>query len=198
MRMISRLSAVGFGAIVSLMTAAAVPAEENPNWRPKLSQQLPLLGHRNWIVIADSAYPKQTGEGIETIATGAEQLTVLKAVLAQIKQSKHVRPIVYLDAELPFVSEDDAPGIAAYRNELKSIFKDAEGASRPHEEIIDKLDSSAQKFHVLILKTNMKLPYTSVFIQLDCGYWSAEAEARLRDAMKQAAPTESARASEKE
>jgi hypothetical protein len=47
-------------------------------------------------------------------------------------------------------------------------------------------NSSAEKFHVLILKTNMTLPYTSVFIELDCGYWSAEAEARLRGAMKDA------------
>jgi hypothetical protein len=28
------------------------------------------------------------------------------------------------------------------------------------------------------------LPYTSVFIRLDCGYWSAEAEAVLRDSMR--------------
>jgi L-fucose mutarotase/ribose pyranase (RbsD/FucU family) len=188
MRMISRLGAVGFGAIASLMTAAGLPAEENPNWRPQLSQELPLLGHRNWIVIADSAYPLQSASGIETVATGANQLAVLKTVLAQLKQSKHVRPVVYLDAELPFVSEDDAPGITAYRNELKAVFKDGTPMSLPHEEIIDKLDSSAEKFQVLILKTNMKLPYTSVFIELDCGYWSAEAEARMRGAMKQAVP----------
>jgi hypothetical protein len=29
----------------------------------------------------------------------------------------------------------------------------------------------------------MTLPYTSVFLQLDCGYWSADAERRLREAM---------------
>jgi hypothetical protein len=32
-------------------------------------------------------------------------------------------------------------------------------------------------------KTNLTLPYTSVFLQIDCGYWSADAERRLRDAM---------------
>jgi hypothetical protein len=37
---------------------------------------------------------------------------------------------------------------------------------------------------VLILKTNLRLPYTSVFIELDCGYWSPEAERRLRDKME--------------
>jgi hypothetical protein len=29
----------------------------------------------------------------------------------------------------------------------------------------------------------MALPYTSVFLQLDCGYWSPEAEKRLRTTM---------------
>jgi hypothetical protein len=187
--MILWLGAAGVGAIVSWMAAAAVPAED-PNWRPKLSQQLTLLGHRNWIVIADSAYPLQSGQGIETVATGAEQLAVLKAVLSQLSESRHVRPIVYLDAELPFVSDEDAPGITAYRSELDAIFKERASKSLPHEEIIDRLDSSAEKFRVLILKTNMTLPYTSVFIELDCGYWSAEAEARLRRAMEQPAPSQ--------
>jgi hypothetical protein len=33
--------------------------------------------------------------------------------------------------------------------------------------------------------TNLTLPYTSVFLELDCGYWSPEAEQRLRDAIKE-------------
>jgi hypothetical protein len=32
----------------------------------------------------------------------------------------------------------------------------------------------------------MTLPYTSVFIRLDCGYWSDEAELELRAAMEAA------------
>jgi hypothetical protein len=34
-----------------------------------------------------------------------------------------------------------------------------------------------------VLKTNMTVPYTSVFIRLDCRYWSADAEQRLRARM---------------
>jgi hypothetical protein len=44
-------------------------------------------------------------------------------------------------------------------------------------------DQSARAFRVLIIKTNLTLPYRSVFLQLDCGYWSAEAGQRLRQAM---------------
>src|ERR1039458_10655620 len=29
---------------------------------------------------------------------------------------------------------------------------------------------------MLLIKTDMTIPYTSVFFELDCGYWNAEAE----------------------
>jgi hypothetical protein len=35
----------------------------------------------------------------------------------------------------------------------------------------------------LIVKTDMTIPYTSVFFELDCGYWNAGAEERLRQAI---------------
>ena len=53
----------------------------------------------------------------------------------------------------------------------------------PHEQIIHKLDQAAEMFRVLILKTDGTIPYTSVFFELDCGYWNADAEQRLRQAM---------------
>jgi hypothetical protein len=31
----------------------------------------------------------------------------------------------------------------------------------------------------------MTLPYTSVFLQLDCGYWNADQESRLREALEE-------------
>jgi len=37
---------------------------------------------------------------------------------------------------------------------------------------------------VLVLKTTMTIPYSSVFIRLDCKYWSADAEKRLRARMR--------------
>ena len=53
----------------------------------------------------------------------------------------------------------------------------------PHGDIINKLDAAGAKFRVLVIKTNLALPYTSVFIEFDCAYWSGEAEQRLRAAM---------------
>jgi hypothetical protein len=178
---------LSFLVLSGSLTGSAVLAEEAP-WQQRVTRQLPLLGHRNWIVIADSAYPLQSRQGIETNATGAEQIEVLKYVLAALKKSPHVRPTIYLDAELPYVPENDAKGITVYRGELTRLLEGAAKRSLPHEEIIAKLDKSAETFHVLILKTNMRLPYTSVFVELDCGYWSPEAEQRLRELMKRGKP----------
>ncbi len=149
-----------------------------------LGRELPALGHRNWIVIADSAYPRQSRAGIETVLTGAEQVAVVKAVMDALARSKHVRPVVYLDAEMAAVPEADAPGIDRYREQLKRVLGDRPVSTLPHEQIIDKLDKAAEKFNVVIIKTKLTVPYTSVFVQLDCGYWSAESEKRMRDKLE--------------
>jgi hypothetical protein len=148
-----------------------------------VAERIPLYGHRNWIVIADSAYPAQSGAGIETVVSHADQLDVVQTVLKALGQSKHVRPIVYTDAELKYVSEKDAPGITAYREQLSRVLGDRAVTVIPHEQIISRLDEAGKLFRVLIIKTDLAVPYTSVFLQLDCGYWSADAERRLREAM---------------
>jgi len=153
------------------------------DWQKTLHQELPLLGHRNWIVIADSAYPWQTAPGVQTIETGKGQIEVTRAVLDALAATKHVRPIIMTDSELPYVSEKNAPGITAYRAALKKLLKNRRSQSLPHEQIIRKLDEAGKTFHVLLLKTNHTQPYTSVFLQLECGYWSPEAEKELRSAM---------------
>lgn len=149
-------------------------------WQSRFNEVLPEYGHRNWIVVADSAYPKQSGPGIETIATGRDQLEVLEIVLEAIADAPHVRAIVMLDAELDSVPEADAPGVTAYRAALKNTLEGKQVKVMPHEDIISELDKGSEMFNVLLLKTDLTLPYTSVFLQLDCGYWTAEKEKSLR------------------
>lgn len=153
-------------------------------WRARLHQSMPLLGHRNWILVVDSAYPLQTSPGVETIETDSSEVEVVREVLQEVDQSIHVRPIVFMDAELPFVTEDDAPGVEQYRREIRSVLGDRPVSSILHEAMLSKIDEAGKTFHVLVLKTRLAVPYTSVFFQLDCKYWSADAEARLRKAMK--------------
>lgn len=180
-------------APVAAMALAALVAGCGPGfgrsrrgWRQKLDAALPLYGHRNWVCVVDSAYPAQANPSLTTIATGEPHLQTLKTVLAAIEASPHVRPLIYLDAELPHVPEADAPGITAYRADLDRLLAGREVRPLPHEEIIAKLDEAGKLFRILILKTNLALPYTSVFLQLDCGYWSAEAQKRLEEAVGKA------------
>jgi L-fucose mutarotase/ribose pyranase (RbsD/FucU family) len=146
---------------------------------------LSLLGHRNWILIVDSAYPVQISPGIEMLETNADQIEVIRTVLEELDRSIHVRPIVYMDAELPFVPEKDAPGVTAYRKALKGILAGHSIQSLPHEEIIGRIDEAGKTFQIVVLKTKMTVPYTSVFLQLNCKYWSDAAEEHLRQAMSQ-------------
>lgn len=155
-------------------------SEVGGNWLSTLNEVLPLWGHRNWIVVADAAYPAQSNPGIETIATGANHAELLNAAFRAIDRSEHVRPKIYLDQELQHVSEQDAPGATIYRQKLEHLLDGRESESLPHDQIIQKLDECARLFRILILKSVLTIPYTSVFLELDCGYWSEEAEKRLR------------------
>jgi len=176
--------------IMSFLAAAAFAAPtygQAPEWwGTKLQSELSRLGHRNWIAVVDSAYPSQTAPGIKLIYTGEKQLDVVRYVLDAVGKAKHVRGSVFVDAELPYVPETSAKGITDYRAGLKEVLKGQQVKSLPHGKIIERLDAAGQAFHVLVLKTDLTLPYTSVFIRLDCGYWSDDAEDQLREAMEAA------------
>jgi hypothetical protein len=179
-----------FVPILTLLFAASASIAAPPNtqsaWRAKVAESMPLLGHRNWILVVDSAYPLQTSPGVETIETNAGQLEVVRYVLGEIEGSIQVRPVIYMDAELPFVPDEDAPGASTYRREVGDLLHNFAVEQLPHEKIIANIDEAGKEFHVLVLKTNMTIPYTSVFMRLDCKYWSADAEKRMREKMSHA------------
>jgi hypothetical protein len=171
---------------VLALNAHAQQSKQPGDWQARVKEELPLLGHRNWIAIVDSAYPLQTSAGVETVETNSDQLDVVAQVLDALSKVKHVRPVIFTDAELKFVPESDAKGVTAYRDALANLLSRAsEGnaQSLPHEQIISKLDDAGKTFHVLVLKTTLTIPYTSVFMRLDCGYWSDDEEKKLREAM---------------
>ncbi len=162
-----------------LSAQTSVPTD----WKAKVNESLPLLGHRNWILVVDSAFPLQSSPGVETIETDASHLDVLRYVLGAVNNSIHVRPLIYMDSELPFVPDNDAPGATAYRAQIAKLLADYEIQSIPHEKVISQIDETSKQFRVLVLKTTMTIPYSSVFIRLDCKYWSADAEKRMRARM---------------
>ena len=91
-----------------------------------------------------------------------------------------------MDAELPFVPDEDAPGASTYRLQIGKLLHGYPVESVPHDAMLANVDEAGKQFHVLVLKTDMAIPYTSVFIRLDCKYWSADAEKRLRAKMAEA------------
>ena len=106
-----------FGPIAPLSCVVAFAAcsaySPTAGWRDELAQRLPVMGHRNLIVVADSAYPEQSSPGIRTIHTGERQLDAVAAVLDAVAAAPHVQAKVYVDAELADVPERHAPGIEA-------------------------------------------------------------------------------------
>lgn len=175
-----------FVALILLLAACfacAAPPAAPAAWKAKVASSMPLMGHRNWILIVDSAYPLQVSPGVETIETNASQIDVLHFVLGQICSSIHVRPDIFMDAELPFVPDQDAPGASAYRAQIARLLQGRHVEALPHDKLIANVDEAGRLVHVLVLKTSMTVPYSSVFLRLNCKYWSDDAEQRLRAKM---------------
>ncbi len=161
------------------------PGSDPQTWKTEVENTLKLFGHRNWVVVADAAYPLQSNPSIKTILVEAEQLEVVEFVHESIKQSNHVDATIFLDKELEWVSEEAAKGITNYRNNLSKLWEGKPTQSLLHEDIIRELDHSANLFTILIIKTNQTIPYTSIFFQLECGYWDANDEEKLRKDLSQ-------------
>jgi len=174
----------------ALVTAALLItpalASKGP-WELQIDQQVALLGHRNMIIIADSAYPIQTGAGVKVIATGAAHKDVVAYATKAITDSPAVRPLIALDKEFFFVPDKRAPGATELR---KSILAMLEGKSAApireelHETLLKEVNELATEYTVVVFKTTGVIPYSSVFFTLDCGYWGAEDEAAMRAKME--------------
>jgi D-ribose pyranose/furanose isomerase RbsD len=167
------------GVAMSYAQAAKAPA-----WMDTLAGYIPALGHRNWIVVADSAFPLQISPGIETVVTGEDHFAVLEKVLRAVDGAKHIRPKIWLDKELAYVPEELASGADDARRRLAEALKGRGAMPVLHEELIARLDEVGKTFKIVMVKTILAVPYTTVFLELDCGYWGPEAEAKMREKMK--------------
>lgn len=176
--------------ILSIVLAGCMnEREENHSsqameWKMQLQEQLSEFGHRNWILLVDKAFPSQNAEGIITLNTGENLLDVLSYTLKEIEGSTHVKPIVYTDKELRFMTEELAAGITDYSSSLDQVIGKYNPEVLLHDSVFVKIDQASKLFKVLILKTEGVIAYSSVFIELDCKYWSAEKEKNLRESMQ--------------
>jgi hypothetical protein len=95
--------------------------------------------------------------------------------------------VFHVDRELRFVSDEDAPGIETFRQSFADLyqkhFPDQKPETGIHEGLLHQIDENARSYNVLVIKTRSTLPYTSVFFELYTGYWTSDAERRLRQNM---------------
>ena len=178
------LIAVAFASCQQSASKAGTKAPGVANdWKQQFNEALPLLGHRNWIIVADKAFPQQNAAGIEYIYTKENLLAVLDHVLKEVNASNHVKPIIYRDKELSFITEQQSHGVKTFTKQSEKLFNNQPVQTLLHDSVFVKLDAASKFFKVLVLKTDETIPYTSVFLQLDCAYWNAEKEEQLRKNM---------------
>ncbi|MCS4225813.1 hypothetical protein [Sphingobacterium sp. BIGb0165] len=149
------------------------------SWQNQMEATLPLLGHRNWILVVDKAYPAPSSANVTIINTGQNLSEVAKQLDSLLKIQDHIQPIVYQDEELAHIDEQLVPGMDAFRKEVGAIFG-SDIRVIPHVSVFKKIDDASKLFNIVILKTASVLPYTSLFIELDCKYWNADKEQELR------------------
>ena len=161
------------------------PVEEIKTWKEVLETDLHLLGHRNWILVVDKAFPEQSSPGMKYIYVEQDLLPTLEHVLGALDKSTHVKPIIYQDKELSFITEEQVSGIEAFRSAAARTLEGRGVNTLLHDEVFSMLDESSSLFRVLVIKTNCTLPYTSIFLQLDCSYWGPDNERILREKMNE-------------
>ena len=146
-----------------------------------MDRQVEQLGYRNWIVIAEASFPAHSRPGLRQVSAPVEVPEALDYVLNQLEQTEHVRPRMYLTRELRAVENDFAPGIDELRKRLTGSLHGHETTEIDQASLLTLLQDANRSFDVLVIRTPTALPYTSVFLELQPGYWDVDSETRLRE-----------------
>ena len=154
-------------------------SQQSNDWQDELKRIMPLLGHRNWVVITDMAYPLQSKEAITTLFAEEPYIEVVQNVLKILSSYPHVTPQVYQDRELSLLNDKICPDIDELKKNVSGVLSPFKATMLPHEELLATMDSAAAVYKVVIIKTNLTKPYTTVFFRLDCKYWDADKQKLL-------------------
>lgn len=173
-------------ALVSLSITAVMvcvscgPFQNSRDWKGSVDHQVNQLGYRNWIVVSEASFPAQNRPGIRQVISDAEVPEVLDYVLNALEKTQHVRPQVYLTREMRSVENDFAPGIESMRESIREALHGHEPTEIDQQSLITLLEAANESYDVIVIRTPTALPYSSVFLELQPGYWDAESEVRLR------------------
>jgi D-ribose pyranose/furanose isomerase RbsD len=151
------------------------------SWRGAVNQQVSELGYRNWIVIAEASFPAHNQPGVRQVTAATDVPGALDYVLNTLEATENVRAHVYVTRELRSVENDFAPGIDELRERLKSSMHGHEPTELEQQSLFTLMEDANRNFNVLVIRTQTALPYTSVFLELQPGYWDSDSETRLRE-----------------
>ncbi len=165
----------------ALWSLGCAEIQSDQTWHGAVDGQAGQLGYRNWIVITEASFPAQNRPGIRQVKATAEVPEVLDYVLKALEKTESVRPQIYLTRELRSVENDFAPGIDDLRKRLKSSLHGHETTELEQQSLLTLMEDANRSFDVLVIRTPTALPYSSVFIELQPGYWDVDSETRLRD-----------------
>jgi D-ribose pyranose/furanose isomerase RbsD len=154
---------------------------QNPPWHAAVERQAGQLGYRNWIVIAEASFPAHNRPGTRQVSASVGVPEALDYVLNTLEQTENVRPQIYLTRELRSVENDFAPGIDELRKKIQGALHGHEATELEQQSLLTLLEDANRSFDVLVIRTSTALPYSSVFIELQPGYWDVDSETRLRD-----------------
>ncbi|MEO5917495.1 MAG: RbsD/FucU domain-containing protein [Luteolibacter sp.] len=154
---------------------------DDSSWQTAVQRQVGQLGYRNWIVIAEASFPAHSKPGIRQVNAPVEVPEALDYVLKTLEQTENVRPQIYVSRELRSMENDFAPGIDELRKKLQGSLHGHETTELDQQSLLTLLEDASRSFDVLVIRTPTALPYSSVFLELQPGYWDVDSETRLRD-----------------
>lgn len=166
---------------IVLMSAGCADFGSQNSWQAAVDRQAAQLGYRNWIVIAEASYPAQHRAGLRQVVADVEIPEALDYVLRALERTENLRPRVYLTRELRSIENDFAPGIDDMRKRINGALHGHEAAELEQQSLMTLLEDTARSFDVLVIRTRSAMPYASVFLELQPGYWDEASESRLRD-----------------
>jgi hypothetical protein len=172
----------GFFALgAAFLSLGCASLQKSPPWHAAVDRQAGQLGYRNWIVIAEASFPAQSRPGIRQVTASVEVPEALDYVIKALEQTETVRPHLYVPRELRSVENDFAPGIDELRKRLQVSLHGHETTELDQQSLLTLLEDANRSFDVLVIRTTTALPYSSVFLELQPGYWDVDSETRLRE-----------------
>jgi hypothetical protein len=168
-----------FGSFLLFQGCAMFEQRQSP-WKAAVHRHTSQLGFRNWIIVAEASFPALARTGVMQVPANVEIPVALDYVLKVIDESQHVKPNVFFTRESQVLENDSAPGIDQLRQQVRQSIHQMATTTMEQDSLLTVLQDINRSFDVLIIRTTTTLPYSSVFIELQPGYWDAEAEEKLR------------------